>query len=465
MSRTHFSSRCGFILATAASAIGLGNIWRFPYIVGQNGGGAFILLYLLCLGFIGYFLLSFKLAFGREAQTNFSNAFDALGERLNHRISPYWKKAATFFTLGNIFLLTSIYVIVIGWTLFYCLDSVLKVLVYSAPVSSEELFKANAESFSQQFFWSTVCILFATFVVSKGIKNGIEKTSLFLMPLLFGLLFLMLGRTFFLSNVQKGLSFFLLPDWQKIGFTTKGFDFNVFSTVLIRAMGQAIYSLSLGMGVVMAYGSYLSKKENIKVNALYIVGLDLLVSLIAGMIVIPSVFAFDLEVTSGPGLTFITLPLIFERMWGGSFFAFSFFFLLFLAAITSFISMYEPVTAYIMDRYKLSRKKAAIIFASINFAGMTVVLLSFTGVWKTKFYERNLFDLFDWITGTFSLSLTLTVFSLFMGWIAFDPIWESLNTGSKSKSIVLKYYLKLLLRWVAPYLFIILIIFECLSNH
>ena len=464
MARSCFSSKCGFILATAASAIGLGNIWRFPYIVGQNGGGAFILLYLLCLGFIGYFLLAFKLAFGRQVQTNFSSAFKVLGKQLNRPLSPFWKKAATFLIIANIFLLVSVYVIVIGWTLFFCLASVMKAFVFSTSIPSSELFEANITSFSQQFFWSTVCILFAAFVVSRGVKNGIEKTSLLLMPLLFGLLLLMLIRVLFLPNIRDGLSFFFLPDWQKIGFLPTGFDLEVFSTALIRAMGQAFYSLSLGMGVVIVYGSYLPQTENIKVNAGYIVGLDLLVSLLSGMIVIPAVFAFGLEVSSGPSLTFITLPLIFEKIWGGSFFAILFFFLLFLAAITSFISMYEPITDYISSKFRLSREKSVFTFALINFAGMGITLLSWTGLWKVKIFGRNLFDLFDWITGTFSLSMTLIVFSLFMGWIGFEPIWDNLNMNSSSKSTVLKAYLKFLLKWLAPILFTGLIVFEWMNN-
>ena len=464
MARSHFSSKCGFILATAASAIGLGNSWRFPYIVGENGGGAFILLYILCLGLIGYFLLAFKLAFGRQVQTNFSNAFDVLGKMLKRPLSPFWKKAATFLIIGNIFLLVSVYVVVIGWTLFFCLASVMKAFVFSTSVPASELFEANLSSFSQQFFWSTVCILFAAFVVSRGVKNGIEKTSLFMMPLLFGLLFLMLGRVLFLPNIQKGLSFFFLPDWQKIGFLASGFDLKVFSTALIRAMGQAFYSLSLGMGVVIVYGSYLPSKENIKVNAGYIVGLDLLVSLLSGMIVIPAVFAFNLEVSSGPSLTFITLPLVFEEIWVGSFFAILFFFLLFLAAITSFISMYEPITDYITAKFKLSRKKSAFTFALINFVGMGIILLSYTGLLDIKILNRNLFDLFDWITGTFSLSMTLVVSSLFMGWIGFDLIWDNLNMNSPSKSPVLKIYLKFLLKWLAPILFTALIVFEWKNN-
>ncbi len=456
-SRAHWGSRIGFVLATAGSAIGLGNIWRFPYLAGQNGGCAFLILYLCCVFGLGYFMLLGKLAFGRTAKTNIMDGFKAIDVKLKKQHSPLWGYLGGLMAILNGVIISGVYVIVIGWTFLYTIESGLSLFGAHNPVDAQSGFQHLTHAFQEQLLWGCLCILVTAIVISKGVKKGIERVCLWLMPLLFGLLILMLCRILLLPGAEKGISFFLSPDWSAIGFSEEGLDFNLFSKVLLTAIGQSFYSLSLGMGVMFTYGSYLANTDNLKRDAAWIVGLDLMVSLLAGFIVLPAVFAFGLEPTAGAGLTFITLPYVFANMWGGAFWAFLFYLLLFIAALTSLISIYEPLTSLFMDKLKLTRRKATFLTSGLNLISFSVTLASLTGNLPIHLFSRNLFDAFDWITGSFSLSFTMIICCLYMGWIGFVPIWHNLQTTSPSGHIF-RNYLRTSLRLTAPIVLTALII-------
>lgn len=457
MKRVEWGSNLGFILATAGSAIGLGNVWRFPYLAGQNGGGSFLLLYLISVFGLGYFLILAKLAFGRLAHTNLIDGFKVVGKKGGKNISQNFGRFAGFCTMFNTFLVGSIYLVVIGWTLFYCYDSFLYLISIKENTPNKELFETITTSFDKQLFWGILCVLISCFVLTKGVKQGIEKMSLYLMPLLFFLLIFMMIRMMFVPNAIEGVKFLLTPDLKTLGFLESGFSFKTFSNLFLKALGQAIYSLSMGLGVIFVYGSYLSPKQNLLKSTKSIVLLDTLVSLIAGLIIIPAVFAFNLEPNAGPTLTFITLPFVFEQITGGAFFMFMFFILLFIAALTSLISIYEPPVNLLIEKTKINRLGAVALIGILNIVGSVIVLLSFTKVWNIQIANQDLFNFFDMITGTFTMTFMVLFISLFMGWGISTILVKNLTCGEREVPKFFKRYLRFTLRFTAPAVLILLL--------
>lgn len=447
--RAKWGSKIGFILATAGSAIGLGNIWRFPYLAGKYGGGVFLFTYLLCVAVLGYFLLVAKLAFGRAAQTNIVDGFQVTARQNNRSVSPLWGCLGGWLGFINAMLVASVYVIVIGWTASYVVEGFNLWIGLSDRAIDARLFESLTSSFGKQLFWSFACITATALIIVRGVRGGIEKASLWLMPILFFLLLFMVMWMLFLPGSERGILFFLKPDWTRIGFTPTGFDLHLFGELWLSALGQAIYSLSMGMGVVFIYGSYLPKTDNIKKAAAWIAGLDTLVALLAGLIVLPAVFAFGLEPGQGPALSFISLPLIFVKMAAGRFLMFLFFLLLFLAALTSLISVYEPMVSLLMDKRRLSRLKATLIMAFFNLVCTAVVLLSFTHIVPLTVGDRNLFDFFDYLTGSFSMAIMMFFCCLFMGWKIYPVLMRELGTTGRF-NLAFHCYLKWLLRVIVP---------------
>lgn len=444
--RAEWGSKIGFILAAAGSAIGLGNIWRFPYLAAQNGGGAFLLVYLFCIAFLGYFLLTAKLAFGHIAKTNFVDGFKQVVEE---KISPWWGRIGGGVTLFNIFAVSAVYVIVIGWTLSYVVAAGKNLIGIDKIKIDEGLFGALTSSFGEQLFWILVCMAVAGLILMKGVKSGIEKVSLYLMPVLFLLLLFMVGWMIFLPNTGKGFSYLFVPRWEQLGFSSNGFEWKTFSHLTLLALGQAIYSLSLGLGVCFIYGSYLKAGTNIKKSALWVVVLDTCVAILASMIVLPAVFAFGLESGQGPALSFITLPFVFDKMAGGSFLMMTFFLLLFLGALTSLISIYEPAINLLMERLNFNRVKATLSVLGINLILALVVLASFT---KKIDFKKDLFDLFDYVTGTYTLGAMILIYCLFMGWKICPRLLLNLHNNGR----IFKAYFQFALKWLAPIVLILL---------
>ncbi len=446
--RAHWGSSLGFILATAGSAIGLGNIWRFPYLIAQNNGGSFLLIYLLCIILLGYFLLTSKLAFGRIAQTNFLDGFQKVAPK---QISPLWKQIGGSLIILNIFLVCSIYAIVIGWTLSYVFVAGQNLFSTNIAVN-QELFQSLTNSYHKQFFWGLLCILISSLVLIKGVKGGIEKAALYLMPVLFGLLIFMAFRIFLLPNTEKGFSYLFQINWNALGFDTDGFHPHQLAHITLLALGQAIYSLSLGLGVCFIYGSYLKPDLDIKRAGLWIVFLDTCVALLASCIIVPAVFSFGLDINQGPGLSFVTLPFAFEQVKGGRFLMFLFFVSLFVAALTSLISIYEPLINLITEKLNWKRKRATFCVAGINVFTSMIILASFTKKVNLKVIGRDLFDWIDYITGAYTLGLAVLVFCLFMGWEIAPQIVENLKIKNKFWAK----YIVFVLKWLAPITLVVL---------
>ena len=448
--RAKWGSKIGFILATAGSAIGLGNIWRFPYLVGQYGGGAFLLLYLICIFSLGYFMLSAKLAFGRVAQTNIIDGFSVAASKNKVKVSRLWGICGGWLSFATGVLIASVYVVVIGWTLAYVVEGGLLCAGLSHRVIDAHLFEELTSSFGSQLFWGFLCIALTALILVNGVKKGIERVSFYLMPILFFLLIFMVLWMLFLPGSEKGILFFLTPKWEMVGFTADGFNPTAFFKILLVVFGQAIYSISLGMGVVYVYGSYLGKDVNIKSSAKWIVGLDTLVAFLAGLIVLPAVFAFNLEPGQGPSLSFISLPLIFAKMSGGLYLMFLFFVLLFLAALTSLLSICEALVSLLSDVLRIGRGWATLVMSACIFCGVFFVLLSSTDVIDLHIGQENLFDFTNRITGDYMMPLTVCIFCLFMGWRVYPVIIASLGQGAGHHSMAFKVYLKWVLRFLAP---------------
>ena len=459
MKRAQWGGQIGFILATAGSAIGLGNVWRFPYMAGQNGGGTFLLLYLICVFGLGYFLLLSKLAFGRCAHTNIIDGFSIVAAKNKKTVSPRWGKFAGALVLFNTLLVPSVYVVVIGWTLFYLVHAVLYLFNISDTPLNKTLFEELTASFKEQLFWGIICIAATMGIIMRGIRKGIEKISLLLMPILFVLLVFMAVRMLLMPEAFKGVVFFLKPDFTAMGFTPDGFQFKTFATLLLQVIGQAIYSLSLGLGVLFAYGSYLSDKENLLKSATWIAALDTLVALLSGFIVLPAVFAFHLPPESGPTLSFITLPMVFEQMLGGALLTVVFFALLFIAAITSLISMYESAVNIISEKTRFNRIESVWLVGGINTVMTGILLLSFSKTVSWKIGGTDLFPFADVLTGSFTMGFLVLYTTLFMGWMVSNAVIQNIQQGiSKPLPKFFKRYMKFTLRFSAPFILVILFV-------
>ncbi len=398
MNRTNFGSKLGVLAATAGSAVGLGNIWRFPYEVGENGGAAFILVYFTCIFLIGFPIMLSEFALGRLGQQNVMGTFRAMGHKRWNWIG-YAGVLCCFLIMG-------FYAVVMGWTLEYVYQAV----VYGFEGKTAEDLSQAFTDFSSQtgrpIYWSAVCIVATCAVILQGVTKGIERVSKMLMPLLFVLLIILGVRSLTLEGGMEGLRFLFTPDFSKID-----------PDVLLSAMGQAFFSLSLGMGCMITYGSYMSKKNNLGLTAFQVTSIDTLVALLSAIAVFPAVFAMGMSPAQGPQLVFVTLPSIFTQMPGGYVWAIAFFVLLAIAALTSTISLVEVVTAFFSEEFKMKRRTAAIMCSAI-ILGMAVLASLSMGIWaNVKILGHTFFDLFDTISAKYLMPIGGLGISIFSGWV------------------------------------------------
>lgn len=396
--RGQWSSKLGFILAAAGSAIGLGNIWRFPYVAGQNGGAAFVLVYVIFVVVIGMPYMFAELALGRSVQRNPVGAIGAI------RPGSPWKLVGYLGVFTGVGIL-SFYGVVAGWTLGY---------IFKMATGNPGDFSSFIADPWMVTFLFAVFILLTAGIVYGGVEGGIERWSKILMPVLFILLAGLIIYANTLPGAGKGLEFYLKPDFSKLS-----------GKVALEALGQAFFSLSLGMGLMITYGSYLSKKENIITSALFIGLSDTLIAIMAGLIIFPALFAMGAEPDSGPSLVFIVLPKLFMEMPGGTIVGVFFFILLSVAALTSTISLLEVQVAFLVDEKKVSRKKVVWLAAGFTFlVGLPSALSQGASEFFTKFAglparlsDPDFLSQMSFIFGTFSLAFGALMLSIFIGWI------------------------------------------------
>ncbi len=398
--RGQWGSRIGFILAAAGSAIGLGAIWKFPYMAGTNGGGAFLLLYLAAVLGIGLSMMLAELAIGRATGTDAVGAFRALGGRV-------WSVFG-YCSLLAAFLILAFYCVVGGWTAGYLAQALTGSLL-NPPAGGT--FKTQFERFAADPVHTL--ILYAAFlgltagIILGGVKEGIERVSKVLMPLLFILMLAMIARSVTLPGAMEGIRFFLVPDLARIT-----------PASLIDALGFACFSLSLGFGGMLTYGSYMDKNENMARSALWVVALQTMAVILAGFMVLPAVFAFGFTPGEGPGLTYITLPAVFKAMPGGSVFAAIFFSLLLIAALTSSVSILEPLVAFLIDQYRMGRVAACGLTVGAVFVAGIPAAWSFGGADVGTWLGKTPFAFMDYITSNVMLPVNVLAACVLMGWAA-----------------------------------------------
>ena len=398
--RGFWGSRFGFILAASGSAIGLGNIWKFPYIVGENGGGAFVLIYLICIFIIGTPIMLAEFTLGRKTNLNPVGAFN------------YLKPNSVFTGIGYMgvlagFLILSFYGVVGGWTFAYVVKSVTgSVLSFTSPKEAGVFFGNFISSTGEALFYHALFMGLCITIVLRGVHGGIERACEILMPTLVLFLFILMIRSLTLDGAMERVGFYLNPDFSKISVNT-----------ILIALGQAFFSLSLGMGCMITYGSYLSEKENLISSTVYVVMFDTLIALLVGMVIFPAVFSMGLEPTEGPSLVFSVLPTVFTSMPMGHVVSIIFFTLLAIAAITSGISLLEVVVAYFIDQRGWQRKKAVIIVGSSIFAFGIPSGLSFGAMAELKLMGMTFFDHVDNIASNYLLPLGGMLTAIFVGWV------------------------------------------------
>lgn len=385
--RATFGSKIGVILATVGCAVGLGNIWRFPYMLGENGGAAFLLVYISCILFLGIPVMITEFFIGRYSRKNAAGAFKVMAPGTKWSVIGYNGVAAAFLILGY-------YAVVSGWTLEYIVQAFSGSLEGKNATDFADEFTAFSTGVFRPILWTVVFIALTHIIIVSGVKEGIERASKVMMPMLFLILIALCVRSITLPGASEGLTFLFNPDFSKID-----------SSVVLSAMGQAFFSLSIGMGCLITYASYFGKQTNLQTTALQVTILDTLVAVLAGVMIFPAVFSFGIEPTTGPELVFITLPNVFEQLPFGNIWSFVFFVLLALAALTSTISLHEVSTAYVHEEYHVSRKKAAIIVS----VGVTIVgilcSLSMGVLSSYTLFGLNFFNLLDFVTAKIMLPL------------------------------------------------------------
>lgn len=398
--REQWASRLGFILAAMGSAVGLGNVWRFAYVTGENGGAAFLLLYLAFILLIGIPIVMAEFTIGRKSQSDAVGSFETLAP------GKPWKLAGLL-GVGAAFMILSFYGVIAGWITYYFINY-LNGTLWSAPSNGYDgFFVSFITDPIQPIFWQLLFMILTIGIVYVGVKKGIELSNKILMPLLGTLLVALSIYSLTLGGAQEGLAFLFTPDWSAL----------VDPSIYLAALGQAFFSLSLGMGALITYGSYLSQKDRLPGAAYSVAGLDTLFAIIAGIMIFPAVFALGMEPDSGPGLVFMIMPDVFDSINFGGIFGLLFFFLLTAAALSSSVSLLEVAVAYFIRRFSWSRKKAAIIVGSIIFvigipSSLGQGILSHINV----IGDRDILDSIDFIASNIFLPLGGLTIALFMGW-------------------------------------------------
>lgn len=430
--RSTFSSKLGVIAATVGSAVGLGNIWRFPYEVGQNGGGAFLLIYIICVLALGIPVMLAEFVIGRSAKSNSNGAFKKLAPGTRWNIIGLSGIFAAIFILG-------FYSVVAGWTLEYVYQAITDQIANQDASGFEKAFTGFTANTYRPLIWLYLFLAINYYIVSRGVKNGIEKASNILTPLLFVILIIFCVRSLFLPGAKEGLSFLFYPDFSQITPNT-----------ILRAVGQAFFSMSIGMGTIITYASYFSDKTRLPRTAYTVATLDTVVAILAGILIFPAVFTFHINPSQGPELVFITLPNIFQQMPGAYIWSVLFFVLLSIAALTSTISLCEVATAYIHEEFKLTRKRATQLLMVIVVITGTLCSLSFGPLANVKLFGLTIFNLCDYIASNILMPLGGMMISIFVGWkLDKTLVYNQITNNDEHKS---HFYNILIfcLKYVAP---------------
>ena len=445
--RANFGSKIGVILASAGSAVGLGNIWRFPYETGNHGGAAFILIYLACVLILGIPIMVSEFLIGRRSQANTAGAYQKLAP------GTHWRWVGRMGVLAG-FLILGYYSVVAGWTLEFIGEAAIGSFAGKTAADYISSFTAFSTNPWRPLIWLVLFLLSTHFIIVKGVEKGIEKSAKIMMPMLFILLLTLAVCSLLLPGAGTGVEFLLKPDWEKVD-----------ASVFLGAMGQAFFSLSLGMGCLCTYASYFKQDTNLTKTAFSVSLIDTFVAILAGLIIFPAAFSVGIQPDAGPSLIFITLPNVFQQAFSGvpllSYVSsVMFYVLLAVAALTSTISLHEVVTAYLHEEFHLSRKRAAsLVTGGCIFLGVFCSLSLGVGSEYTLF-GLTLFDLFDFVTAKLMLPLGGLFIALFTGWYLDKKIvWEEISNRG---TLRLPFYklLIFILKFIAPVAIVLIFIKE-----
>ena len=430
--RDSFGSKFGVIAATAGSAIGLGNIWRFPYVAGENGGAAFIIIYLGFIVAIGIPVMLSEFTIGRQAQMNAFGSFRKLAPKRPWYLIGLMGVVAAFMILA-------FYSAVAGWTLEYIYQSILNGFAGKSPEQLDNMYHNFIGGSWRPLLWFFVFMALTAFIIMAGVQKGIEKYTKILMPLLLVLLLILVIRSISLPGAGKGIAFLFKPDFSKITAST-----------ILEALGQAFFSLSIGMGTLITYGSYIQKKDNLGTTAFSVAFSDTFIAILAGLAIFPAVFAFNIEPGSGEGLVYITLPNIFQQMPGGYFFSLMFFILLGVAALTSTISVLEVIVAFFVEELKLKRKAATwLATASVSVLGVMCVL-STSSMADFTLFGFTVFGLMNFTSANILLPLGGLFIVLFVAWyLGPKKAKKELSNNGELKARFIPLYM-FIIRYIAP---------------
>ncbi|MDR1382011.1 MAG: sodium-dependent transporter [Tannerella sp.] len=430
--RDTFGSRLGVIFATVGCAVGLGNVWRFPYMLGTNGGAAFLLVYFLCALLLGLPVMMAEFYIGRYSRRNAVGAFNVIAPKTRWRFVGYNGVLAAFLILG-------FYFVISGWTFEYVFQSIAGSFEGKSTGDIEAEFTAFSSSIFRPVFWTLLFIFITHFIIVTGVKNGIERSSKLLMPLLFVILVVLCIRSVTLPGAMAGLEFLFRPDFSKIN-----------SQVLLSAMGQAFFSLSVGMGCLITYSSYFGKETKLPRTALEVTVIDTLVAVLAGIMIFPAVFSFGIEPAAGVELVFITLPNVFGQLPLGNLWACIFFLLLAVAALTSTISLHEVATAFLHEERGITRKRAALL-VSLGVTALAVLSSLSFGIMKDfTIFGLTFFDFLDYVTAKLMLPLGGMFICIFVGWRIDRKILKAELTNGGTVAFYFFSIYSFLLKYIAP---------------
>ncbi|MDE5790260.1 MAG: sodium-dependent transporter [Muribaculaceae bacterium] len=429
--RAVFATKFAAIAATVGSSVGLGNIWRFPYEAGIHGGGAFLLCYMACVIVLGIPVLCAEFCMGRGTRSNVFGAYLKLSPKGKWYFSGYIGIIASF-------LIISFYSVVAGWTIEYFLSSAFGQLDFSDTLKGHEQFMSLTTGW-RPVVWTIIFLLINFGVLSGGVTKGIEKMSNIMMPLLFIILIAFCINSFFMPGFEEGIKFLFTPDFSQIT-----------PSVLLGALGQAFFSMSLGLGCMMTYASYFSDQTHLGKTAAVSAFLDSIVAILAGVIIFPAVFSFGLSPEAGPTLVFEVLPHIFMKLPGGMVWSTLFFLLLFIASITSTVSMSEISISFFCDEKKMSRKKSTLISSAIALGGGILCALSFGALDEFKIAGMTIFSLFDYIASNVCLPIGGFICSLFVGWFIDKKFFNDQFTDYGSHRFLMLPSLRFALRYICP---------------
>lgn len=443
LSTSSWSTQTAFILAAVGSAVGLGNLWKFPYITGENGGGAFVLVYLGCVLLLGLPVLITEITLGRRGKANPPQAMANLA--MEAKASRFWWLLGVNGMFAG-FLILSFYTVIAGWALAYFFDSLTGDFRQISTEMAGDHFSSLISSPMSLIFWHTMVTALTIFIVAKGVKSGLEKAIFIMMPGLFIILLILLGYSASNDAFITSLNFLFEPDFSKLS-----------TEAILVAMGHAFFTLSIGMGTMMVYGSYLANRYSIVRAGIWIAFADTAVALMAGVVIFTVVFANNLEAGAGPGLLFQTLPIAFGQMSGGWFFGTLFFALVVLAAFSSAISVIEPAVSWLEQNWGMHRIKASIILGSGTWLLGVGTVLSFNDWSDIHFIgERTFFDSLDFLTTNIMLPLGGLLMVLFMGWVMKQSnVQNELKMSPKWQPVFF-----FVLRYISPLLVAVVFIYN-----